>query len=101
MAESYWCDSSIRARTLNVTWTECPGIIGGPTPRRRTLVTSGMEILMAKAPSHGKMAMSTLAVGETARCAAKVLLHSPMETGTLAFGCMANFIREPSMTSKQ
>ena len=24
MAESYWCDSSIRARTLNVTWTECP-----------------------------------------------------------------------------
>ena len=24
MAETYNCDSSIRARTLNVTWTECP-----------------------------------------------------------------------------
>ena len=24
MADSYYCDSSVRARTLNVTWTECP-----------------------------------------------------------------------------
>ena len=24
MADSYWCDNSIRARTLNVSWTECP-----------------------------------------------------------------------------
>ena len=24
MAGSYWCDSSIHARTLNVSWTECP-----------------------------------------------------------------------------
>ena len=24
MADSYWCDSTVRARTLNVTWTECP-----------------------------------------------------------------------------
>jgi hypothetical protein len=24
MADTYFCDSSIRARTLNVTWTECP-----------------------------------------------------------------------------
>ena len=24
MADSYWCDNSIRATTLNVTWAECP-----------------------------------------------------------------------------
>ena len=24
MADSYWCDSSIRARTLDKIWTECP-----------------------------------------------------------------------------
>ena len=24
MADSYYCDASVRARTLNVTWTECP-----------------------------------------------------------------------------
>ena len=24
IADSYYCDSFIRARTLNVTWTECP-----------------------------------------------------------------------------
>ena len=24
MADSYWCDNSVRATTLNVTWAECP-----------------------------------------------------------------------------
>jgi len=24
VADSYWCDNSIRARTLDVTWAECP-----------------------------------------------------------------------------
>ena len=77
------------------------GIIGRPTPGRCTSVISGTGILMAKAPSDGKMAMSTLAGGETARCTAKALLHSPTETSTLVLGCAVNFCGERSTASKQ
>ena len=77
------------------------GTIGRPTPGRCTSVISGTGILMAKAPSDGKMAMSTLAGGETARCTAKALLHSPMETSTLVLGSTVNFSGERSTASKQ
>ena len=101
MADSYFCDNSIHARTLNVSWTQCP--IHGWGPYIKALYDGQSMDGVFHGRGTYKWEDGSVYIGwwRDGKMHGQGTLTFANEASTLALGDTANFSGELSMTNKQ